>query len=1017
LARYKVDIAALDETRFSEQGQLEEVGAGYTFFWSVWPKAERRDAGVAFAPRMDIVGRLPCRPQGIYYRLISLRLPLREIWALLRRPANLQEVDTNLSSLLALILSPIVLCFVDATVRLYSPVRDPYAASCAPPEARALIGCRVCARVRACVSGSIGLWHTQLDAASTLHPLGGWAAAAVRQEEATVTFFLCVDGQTNAGGHYNHAFFVASSLVSVFSALLAQCFHMPWLLDEPRPDGFTPLHLAVLYSHLDVVDALLVAGANVNAESAILLSGASVALGSRLTPLHLAVQKAHTTITCLLLAHGANACARDAADKRPIDLILPLLAPTARPRTAETGLTSPLSNSNTSPIQAGGCILHLPQPLLYKAPASEEGCFGGVSPKVHASHNDCGVELSMIPFLASVARFLITSANSVSSSRPAPGSHLEGASPLRKRIESIVQTTLNSGTPATVLIAACLAAAMGLERQKRADFERQRQDQQQETQPTQSLPSLLTDNEAISGSEDPFHTRVFSSLGNPVIELALQQCYLEACLSNSATTNTPHQSPTDPSVYPQFVSRSPDVDPASSATALNDFFASATTTDNRACDRIVGDNLLQSGTGSPTGSSMSIANFLMPSDWSADVSSTVASTSNPTSLAPATEKNNQQSRVTSILPLNLKDVSEELRECLVCSIADRAALLIPCGHVVACQNCTQLLKKCITCRQPITGYREIPACRECTFRPAVTFTRECNHFLVCRECIMPRLTRLTRAMVAGDGITTLAKPEWQESEAFLATILGFFEEDEGSDQSDEMVKRQQLLLAMFNAGELCPDGACPECGQGVTAIWSLEMACCQSDLRSTLSITMSAAPSRGDSVEAAVGGATSSDLTEALLVPITVTQNSTVWLARENNQVLHTSAISSPQCVSPRSRQSSIRNTTSRPPLPRCTQAGGSNARPNNMHPSVASTGRSTPSLSRSAEEQATSRELKRLQHELQAMREQTRCPICLDRSRNLVFMCGHATCQWCGDQVAVCPICRRAVTGRIVLY
>ncbi|VDL89526.1 unnamed protein product [Schistocephalus solidus] len=32
LARYKVDIAALSETHFSEQGQLEEVGAGYAFF-------------------------------------------------------------------------------------------------------------------------------------------------------------------------------------------------------------------------------------------------------------------------------------------------------------------------------------------------------------------------------------------------------------------------------------------------------------------------------------------------------------------------------------------------------------------------------------------------------------------------------------------------------------------------------------------------------------------------------------------------------------------------------------------------------------------------------------------------------------------------------------------------------------------------------------------------------------------------------------------------------------------------
>ncbi|VDL86385.1 unnamed protein product [Schistocephalus solidus] len=73
----QVDIAALSETRFSEQGQLEEVGADYTFSWSGWPKAERRNAGVAFATRKDIVGRLPSLPQGINGRLMSLRLPLR----------------------------------------------------------------------------------------------------------------------------------------------------------------------------------------------------------------------------------------------------------------------------------------------------------------------------------------------------------------------------------------------------------------------------------------------------------------------------------------------------------------------------------------------------------------------------------------------------------------------------------------------------------------------------------------------------------------------------------------------------------------------------------------------------------------------------------------------------------------------------------------------------------------------------------------------------------------------------
>nr|VZI47337.1 unnamed protein product [Spirometra erinaceieuropaei] len=55
LARYKVNITALSETRFSEQGQLEEVGAGYTFFWSGRPKAGQGDAGVAFAIHNDIV--------------------------------------------------------------------------------------------------------------------------------------------------------------------------------------------------------------------------------------------------------------------------------------------------------------------------------------------------------------------------------------------------------------------------------------------------------------------------------------------------------------------------------------------------------------------------------------------------------------------------------------------------------------------------------------------------------------------------------------------------------------------------------------------------------------------------------------------------------------------------------------------------------------------------------------------------------------------------------------------------
>nr|VZI26421.1 unnamed protein product [Spirometra erinaceieuropaei] len=77
MARHKVDIAALSETRFSKQGQLEGVGAGCTFFWNGCPRADQQDADVALTIRKDIAEPLPCLPQGINDRLMSLCLSLR----------------------------------------------------------------------------------------------------------------------------------------------------------------------------------------------------------------------------------------------------------------------------------------------------------------------------------------------------------------------------------------------------------------------------------------------------------------------------------------------------------------------------------------------------------------------------------------------------------------------------------------------------------------------------------------------------------------------------------------------------------------------------------------------------------------------------------------------------------------------------------------------------------------------------------------------------------------------------
>ena len=57
LDRYKVEIAALSETVFSEEGLLKEDVASYTFFWSGCKKEERRGAGVGFAIRRHLVSK------------------------------------------------------------------------------------------------------------------------------------------------------------------------------------------------------------------------------------------------------------------------------------------------------------------------------------------------------------------------------------------------------------------------------------------------------------------------------------------------------------------------------------------------------------------------------------------------------------------------------------------------------------------------------------------------------------------------------------------------------------------------------------------------------------------------------------------------------------------------------------------------------------------------------------------------------------------------------------------------
>lgn len=76
LRRLNIDIAALQETRIADEGQLTEQGGGYVFFWKGKASAERRLHGVGFAIKKELVSRLEHLPVGRNERLMTLQLSL-----------------------------------------------------------------------------------------------------------------------------------------------------------------------------------------------------------------------------------------------------------------------------------------------------------------------------------------------------------------------------------------------------------------------------------------------------------------------------------------------------------------------------------------------------------------------------------------------------------------------------------------------------------------------------------------------------------------------------------------------------------------------------------------------------------------------------------------------------------------------------------------------------------------------------------------------------------------------------
>lgn len=66
---------------------------------------------------------------------------------------------------------------------------------------------------------------------------------------------------------------------------------------------------------------------------------------------------------------------------------------------------------------------------------------------------------------------------------------------------------------------------------------------------------------------------------------------------------------------------------------------------------------------------------------------------------------------------------------------------------------------------------------------------------------------------------------------------------------------------------------------------------------------------------------------------------------------------------------------------------------------------------------QASLERLRYLETKVQEMEESQGCSICMERRRNVAFLCGHGACAVCAQTLRTCHMCRKAIAKKIYLY
>ena len=76
LSCFNIDVAALSEIRLAGEGNIQEVGSGYTIFWKGKEPDEQCLHRVGFAVKSRLVEKHNLLPTAVSERLMTLRIPL-----------------------------------------------------------------------------------------------------------------------------------------------------------------------------------------------------------------------------------------------------------------------------------------------------------------------------------------------------------------------------------------------------------------------------------------------------------------------------------------------------------------------------------------------------------------------------------------------------------------------------------------------------------------------------------------------------------------------------------------------------------------------------------------------------------------------------------------------------------------------------------------------------------------------------------------------------------------------------